>query len=92
MQKHLLTEHAAEILHILSRMDEIQNRMVREKEERQKLLDIMNKARQAEIQEPVKKVKGLKPCIRPGNKGRPLSPSVRIPKTGWCRQNLGLPL
>ena len=83
MQKHLLTEHASEIMHILTRMDEIQNRLVREKEERQKLLDMMKKAKQAETQEPAKKVKGLKPCIRPGNKGRPLSPSVRLPKHGW---------
>ena len=46
-QKHLLTDHASEILHILSRMDEMQNRMVREKEERQKLLEMRRKPRRA---------------------------------------------
>ena len=91
MQKHLLTDHASEILHVLSRMDEMQNRLVREKEERQKLLELMKKAKQGETQEPAKKTKGLKPCIRPGNKGRPLSPSVRIPKNGWKMTALDCP-
>ena len=91
MQKHLLTEHASEILHVLSRMDEIQSRMLREKEERQKLMDMMQKARQADNQEPVKKTKGLKPSIRPGNRGRPLSPSVRPPANGWRMSILDCP-
>ena len=91
MQKHLLTDQASQILHILSRMDEMQNRMVREKEERQKLLEMRRKAQEGEAQEPANKTKGLKPCIRPGNKGRPLSPSVRIPKNGWKMTVLDCP-
>ena len=48
MQKHLLTDQASQILHILSRMDEMQNRLVREKEERQKLLEMRRKAKEGE--------------------------------------------
>ena len=91
MQKHLLTDHASQIMHILSRIDEMQHRLIREKEERRKLLEMMKRTKQAEAQEPVKKSKGQKPCIRPGNKGRPLSPSIRNPKGGWKLSILDCP-
>merc|ERR1712051_160652 len=74
-------------------MDEMQNRLVREKEERQKLLNMMEKARQAEAEDQPKppKSKKAKTCIRPGNRGRALSPSKAIPETGWRLSILDCP-
>ena len=84
-----LVDTAGTITYILWRQEERDLRILREKEERQRLEAIKAAVKTKTAEEKPKK--GVKPSICQNTKGRALSPSKAIPDNGWTLRAMDCP-